>query len=76
MKAPQVFKTKVDENKTILSIVYDNRVEVYEMKYSETYKEVMENGDYDEEYDRYKEIELIRNGGGREIHYQTKNIEV
>jgi len=74
MKAPQVFKTKVGDEKTILSIVFDDRVEVYEKKYSESFKDLTK--EYDDEYNRYKEIEMIRNGGGREIHYQTKNIEV
>lgn len=68
LKAPKVIKS-VLEHKTMLDVVYEDRVEHYELVRSDTYKSIKEEGGY-ESYDRYDEERIIKENGGREIHYK------
>ena len=73
MKAPVIFRTKVGDEKVVLHICYHNREETYELVSKSSYKEIDQEQEQPEgTYTQYDSIELCKGGGGRQIHYQTK----
>jgi len=66
-RAPEIFIYNRGDTK-ILTVIYENKEETYELIRSDSYKELSKkSGNI---YTRYHAKELCKNSGGRQIHYK------